>query len=92
MRTFGEVAMDTGEGALRGGLWGALAGVACLAGAAFTGGATLAMIPALVGPAVGAAAVGAKAGAGIGAIMGATGHKDKIDDVGQAAIQEFAKP
>ncbi|MBQ7558864.1 MAG: hypothetical protein IJT20_01260 [Synergistaceae bacterium] len=78
-RDIRQVTGDTVEGTLKGGFWGCIAGVVCVAGAAFTGGASLAALPALLPAIGGGALVGTKLGAGVGGVVGALGMKDKID-------------
>ncbi len=85
-RSVGQIFKDTGEGAVRGAGWGAGIGIgACVVGALFTGGATLAAIPEILAASAGAGIAGAKLGGGIGALMGLSGNKESINEVGASA-------
>lgn len=86
MRTFSEVVKDTGKGAVRGGLWGAVAGAACILAAPLTGGASLTGLVALLPAAGGAAVLGAKVGGIVGGVMGAAGETEKIDKIASYTI------
>ena len=77
-RTWGEVGLDTVEGAGKGGLWGGVIGAAYVASVFFSGGGTLPLLPYVLGVAA--------AGAGIGGVAGAAGQKEKIDALGTEAL------